>query len=238
MHIEHSDFHDQFVRGLTHKMNNILSLFHGYLGLLMDDKNLDAETQDGLRQIKDGAHAASELIDRSKALARPTSLVWREIDVKKFLRGLMPTFESLLERNSTLEVNCADELPPIWGDAARLKTAVTELVHNACEASPSGGVVSVNVSSEVRKDRSSKNDAKPMEWVSIEVSDQGSGIPDEAAGRIFDPFFTTKRRKRSVGLGLTVALGLVQQHGGSIRHVSKPGKTSFCLVLPSRSEQG
>src|SRR5450432_3870625 len=151
MHIEHSDFHDQFVRGLTHKMNNILSLFHGYLGLLMDDKSLDAETQDGLRRIKDGAHTASELMDRTKALARPASLVWREIDVKKFLRLLTPAFEDFLEHGASLEIECAENMPSIFGDSARLKIALIELVHNACEASPAKGVIAVNVHSESTK---------------------------------------------------------------------------------------
>ena len=55
MQIEHSEFQDQLVRGLAHRMNNILTLFHGYLGLLMDNQKLDKETRDGLSKIKDGA---------------------------------------------------------------------------------------------------------------------------------------------------------------------------------------
>ena len=157
--------------------------------------------------------------------------------MKKFLRTLMPTLESFLEDDAKLTVNCPDELPHIWGDVARLKTAVIELVHNACEASPSDGEIVVNLSSEVQKSRSSKNGAQPTEWVTIEISDQGAGISHEIAHRIFDPFFSTKRRKRAMGLGLTVALGLVQQHGGAIRYDSKPGRTWFRVQLPSRPEQ-
>ena len=69
-HIEQSNFHEQLVRGLTHKMNNILSLFHGYLGLLIEDKKLDRATLDGLTRIRQGANEASELMDRAHGLRR------------------------------------------------------------------------------------------------------------------------------------------------------------------------
>src|SRR6478752_4020024 len=62
MQIEHSEFQDQLVRGLAHRMNNILTLFHGYLGLLMDNQKLDKETREGLAKIKEGARAASEIV--------------------------------------------------------------------------------------------------------------------------------------------------------------------------------
>lgn len=237
MHIEQSDFHDQFVRGLTHKMNNILSLFHGYIALLMEDKKLDAETQDGLRRIKEGAHVASELMDRSKALARPASLVWREIDIAKFLRTLAPTFESLLERGARFEINLAENLPNIWTDASRLKTAVLELVQNACEASPAGGLVTISARTESVRRRGAKTAAEPIEWLAIEIADEGAGVSTEIAEKVFDPFFSTKRRKRAMGLGLTVAAGLAQQLAGVVRFDSQPGKTCFRLLLPVRSKE-
>src|SRR5438067_12527036 len=91
MHIEQSEFHDQLVRGLTHKMNNILSLFHGYLGLLIEGKKLDRETREGLDAIREGAHVASELMDRTRAFATPSSTVWRQIEIGDFMRMLMPS---------------------------------------------------------------------------------------------------------------------------------------------------
>src|SRR5438874_1259487 len=79
MQIEHSEFQDQLVRGLAHRMNNILTLFHGYLGLLLDNKKLDKPTLDGLAKIQNGARAASDLMDRTHSLVRPSSAVWREL---------------------------------------------------------------------------------------------------------------------------------------------------------------
>ena len=116
MHIDQSDFHDQLVRGLTHKMNNILSLFHGYLGLLMDDKKLDPSTVAGLARIRDGAKAATELMDRTKVLARPSSVVWREVNVADLFRRMQPDFDAACERGVELQIELPENLPSIWTD--------------------------------------------------------------------------------------------------------------------------
>jgi signal transduction histidine kinase len=238
MHIQHSDFHDQLVRGLTHKMNNILSLFHGYLALLLDGKQLDPALADGLARIKEGATAASELMDRTKDLARPSSVIWREINVPEFLQRLRPSLESHLERGQKLEIECPDELPRIWADASRLCTAVCEIVRNACEASPRGSAVRIEAHA-VANGASAPpaSGAAPIPWVAITISDNGPGIEPAIEEKIFAPFFSTKRKKNATGLGLTVSGGLVQQLGGVIRFNSKPGCTSFQILLPSRSER-
>ena len=77
---------------------------------------------------------------------------------------------------------------------------------------------------------------QPVKWVSLTVTDNGPGISEEVGDRIFQPFFSTKKRLNSAGLGLTVALGFVQQLGGVLRYETKPGCTSFQMLLPSRVE--
>lgn len=240
MHIDQSDFHDQLVRGLTHKMNNILSLFHGYIGLLMDDKKLDASTVANLARIKEAAHAASELMDRTKSLARPSSIIWREVDMEEFLGLLKPTLESFASRNIRLQINLPEKLLHIWADTTRLKTAVIEVVRNACEASPADGVVKIDVSAECHlstRPSAAGKAVQPITWISINVTDHGHGIPQELSKKIFQPFFSTRDKQNSTGLGLTVTLGLLQQLGGAIRFTSKPGLTTFRLLLPSRAER-
>lgn len=239
MHIDQSDFHDQLVRGLTHKMNNILSLFHGYIGLLMDDKNLDASTVAGLTRIKEGARAASELMDRTKSLARPSSIIWREIDIREFFDALKPALEAFADRNIRLQINLPENLPHIWADTTRLKTAVMEVVKNACEASPENGTVKIDVSAECHLSSipsAAGKASQPITWISINVTDNGHGVPLELSGKIFQPFFSTREKQNSTGLGLAVALGLLQQLGGAVRFTSKPGLTTFRLLIPSRTE--
>jgi len=238
MHIDQSDFHDQLVRGLTHKMNNILSLFQGYLGLLMDDKKLDPTTVAGLARIKEGAKAASDLMDRTKVLARPSSVVWREVNVADLFRRLQSDFDAVCERGIKLQLDVPEDLPAIWTDTTRLKIAILEVVKNACEASPPGEIVKIEVIAESQSSThpsAAGKAAQPITWISINVTDTGGGIPPELSERIFHPFFSTRQKQNATGLGLTVALGLVQQLGGGIRFQSQPGLTTFRLLLPSRT---
>jgi two-component system cell cycle sensor histidine kinase/response regulator CckA len=237
MRIEQSEFHDHLVRGLTHKMNNILSLFHGYLGLLIDDKKLDRETLTGLLRIRDGATAASKLMDRTKALATPSSSVWRQVAPEEFLRTLLPSLQLYAERGVELQVACDPGLPDLWTDTVRLRMALKEIVKNACEASPVRGVVQVSVKPHTRpvRTRGRRPTSPPIVWTAICVTDTGKGIPADLNTKIFQPFFSTKSKRDSMGLGLSVALGLIQQLGGAIRFQSKPGRTTVKILLPSRA---
>src|SRR4051812_49476293 len=104
MQIEQTNSQDQLVRGLAHRMNNTLTLFHGYVGLMLDNHALDTTTRANLSKIKDGATAASELMDRTHALVRPTTVVPREIDIPFFMSLLGPTLQKMCGPKAKLEV--------------------------------------------------------------------------------------------------------------------------------------
>ncbi len=232
MQIDHSEFQDQLVRGLAHRMNNILTLFHGYVGLMLDNGKLDKPTVAGLKKIQDGARAASELMDRTHSLVRPSSVVWREIDLGEFVQFLRPGFDAFRGPKTTIELEVESDLPNVWGDMGRVKTAITELVRNACEATGDGGTVRIKIRGDEPGEASPAS--QPIRWVCLTVTDDGSGVPPEMDEKIYAPFFSLKKKQNAAGLGLTVALGSVQQLGGVIRHRSEPGRTSFEMLLPSR----
>jgi len=237
MQTEQTQFQDLLVRGLTHRMNNILTLFHGYVGLLLDNDSLDKTTRDGLGKIKDGARAASELMDRAHALVRPSAVVWREVDLGELLRLMKPSLQTLCAQGTKLDFLCPDDLPPVWADSSRLRTAITELVRNASEATlAAGGTITIELGTEIPAGDCAGNAAsQPIRWVSLTVKDTGPGVPSEVADKIFQPFFSTKRKQNAAGLGLNVAMGAIQQLGGVLRHESRPGQTAFQILLPSRS---
>ncbi len=233
MQLEQTPYQDFLVRGLAHRMNNILTLFHGYVGILLDKQGLDKSTREGLKKIEEGARAASELMDRTHSLVRPSAIVWRESDLSEFVPLLRSSMDGFHGPQTNLEIEIADDLPRVRADLSRLKNALFELVRNACEATSSGG----NVKIEVRKEPSARQNAtsaNPMRWISISVTDDGPGIPPEMTEKVFQPFFSTKR-KENAGLGLNVATGCVEQIGGVIRHESKPGQTRFQILLPASS---
>jgi signal transduction histidine kinase len=235
MQIEHSEFQDQLVRGLTHRMNNILTLFQGYVGLMLDEGKHDKSTLDGLKKIRDGARAASELMDRTHSLARPSSLVWREVNLADFIRMLKPTFDQLCGPKVRLKLDFPEEdVPPVWADALRIKNAIMEIVRNAIEATAAGGTVKIGLRSVPQP--AGAHGSRALCWVELTVHDDGTGIPEKIGEKVFQPFFSTKRQQTSSGLGLTVALSFVQQLGGVLRFTSEPGNTCFELLLPCRAE--
>ncbi len=237
MQLEQTQYQDQLVRGLTHRMNNILTLFHGYVGMLLENEQLDKTTRDSLRKIKDGATAASELMDRTHSLVRPSTLVWRQVDLSEFVPMLRVVFDAFRKPNTRIEIECSEDLPPVWADAGRVKTAIVELVRNACEAAKDeGGTVRVSVRPEHSPSSSSGTQSK-AKWINVSVIDDGPGIDPGVGDKIFQPFFSTKKRQNAAGLGLNVATGLVQQLGGVIRHQSEPGRTCFQILLPAQSER-
>ena len=119
----------------------------------------------------------------------------------------------------------------------RLRVALKEIVKNACEASPLDGIVQISIKSYSKpvRTRGRSLASPPLSWTAISVSDFGQGIPADLNQKIFQPFFSTKSQLDSMGLGLSVALGLVQQLGGAIRLQSKPGRTTVKVLLPSRA---
>ena len=237
MQIEHSEFQDQLVRGLAHRMNNILTLFHGYIGLLLDNKRLDKGTLDNLAKIQNGATAACDLMDRANALVRPSGVVWREVKLGDFVRMLKPSFDTLRGPKTKLIIDAPDDLPPIWADAARVRTAVFEIVRNALEATfASGGTVRIELRAAPQP--AGTRDRPASAWVSLRVIDDGPGIPEAIGERIYQPFFSTKKKQAATGLGLTVTAGIVAQHGGLLRYESEPGQTVFHLLLPCPAGQG
>jgi signal transduction histidine kinase len=235
MQTEQPQYQEELVRGLAHRMNNILTLFHGYVGLMLDNKSLDKTVRDGLSKIKDGAQAATELMDRTHSLVRPSTVVWREIDLCDLVRNLRPALGKIIPKPTKLVLDLPDEIPLVWADSGRLRTAIVELVKNAFEATQAGGTVTIKVEADAPTHEMGNGHAsQPIRWVLLTVLDDGPAITSHVADRMFQPFFSTKKKRNAAGLGLNVAQGLMDQLGGVLRHSSEPGETRFQLLLPSR----
>ena len=122
----------------------------------------------------------------------------------------------------TVNEQYAENLPGVEVDVARIKQVFLNIVNNAVYVMPNGGSLTI---------RTVVNDSD----VRVEIADTGPGIAPEHRDRIFDPFFTTKPDVSGTGLGLSVSLGIVQSHGGTILVTSEPGKgATFTVVLPLR----
>ena len=128
----------------------------------------------------------------------------------------------------TFEIAPGDEKIQAFVDAALLQQVLTNVLMNAIQAMPDGGVIQVQVNSTTRKQESDDR-----QLACITVSDAGMGISDEDLPHIFEPFFTTKDLGQGTGLGLSIAHGIILEHGGWIDVRSKVGHgTTFEILLP------
>ena len=147
--------------------------------------------------------------------------------------------EQLLRRTLGEHIECEFRLDPnLWQasvDPGQLASALLNLVLNARDAMPSGGKLTVEVhnTSLGESDLDVNGEARPGDYVMVAVTDTGSGMTAEVAGRAFEPFFTTKEVGKGTGLGLSMVYGFAQQSGGSMQIRSEPGQgTAVRLFFP------
>ena len=239
MQLVFSEFQDQLVRGLAHRMNNLLSLFHGYLGLLMDKRKLDPVLKEGLLRIRDGATEAGGLMERINAISRPASSNPRELEPADFFRQITPTLDHLRKPNVRIEIECPAGLPLMSVDVSRMKLAIVELVRNACDAAHSRVLIRVSADTAAGQPELFPSGAGMHDGgrLKIEVIDDGPGIAASDAKRIYEPFYSSNKKNHAAGLGLAVALSCAQQCGATLQHLSGKGGTTFEMSLPARARQ-
>ena len=145
-----------------------------------------------------------------------------------------------IREDITIDYSLADSLPSIMGDVGQLEQVVMNLAVNAQDAMPEGGQLKFKTSCKQLDEAylEAFEDLLPGLFVLLEVSDTGTGIDPSIQRRIFEPFFTTKAVYQGTGLGLSTAYGIVQQHSGSIKLESEPGKgTRFTILIPASGTQ-
>jgi len=219
--------------GVAHELNNPLTAVVGFAQMIAEKLKASRPTnwndteyeraQQALENLVQGAHRARDIVGSLLRFARATKPDARTlVDINQTLRDAFVFTEHLLLRHGImLEKRLAPELPPVWGNSARLQHVFTNLLINAQQATPSGGTVRVLTER-----------AEQPKGVWVHVEDTGEGIPPEALERIFEPFYT--RKEHGTGLGLSIAKQIIEEHGGEIRVASELGKGArFSVFLPA-----
>ncbi|MEJ5979319.1 PAS domain-containing protein [Novosphingobium sp. PS1R-30] len=226
----------QLTGGIAHDFNNLLAGISGSLELI--DRRLTQGRTDGLERYLKAAHEsanrAASLTQRLLAFSRRQTLDPKPIDVNRLVHGMEDLIGRTVGPAIAVEVVGAPGLWPTRVDAAQLESALLNLAINARDAMPAGGRITIETANKWLDDRGARErDLSPGQYVSICVTDSGSGIAKEIVGRIFDPFFTTKPLGQGTGLGLSMIHGFMRQSGGQIRVYTEPGSgTTMCLYLP------
>ncbi|HTY25300.1 MAG TPA: ATP-binding protein [Desulfomonilaceae bacterium] len=214
----------------VHEINNPIQgilTFSKLMRSSLDGQTVSADDMEKFRSYLDLISSESarcgQILRNLLSFARQSSLRKSAFDLKVVMNEITLLVGNRMElQGITLEQQIDDDLPPIYSDRDQIKQALLNLILNAVEAMPNGGMIHVSAGSN-----------RPGNKVRIRVSDTGGGIPKEVQRRIFEPFVTTKEDGKGVGLGLSVVYGIVSQHGGTIEVDSEEGKgATFTLNLP------
>jgi signal transduction histidine kinase len=211
----------ELAAGVAHELNNPLTPVLGLAEFLLKKDRLDDAARKDLSIIAAEARRAREIVLNLLDFARQTEPHRQQASVNQIVQDTMGLVRSQLESNGiAIEERYDPDLPLLLLDTTRLKQVWLNLFVNALQAMPRGG--SLAVTTEWR-------DGK----VAVRIADTGAGIPPSVLPHIFEPFYTTRPVGQGTGLGLSVSLGIIQDHGGSIEVDSQEGKGStFTVWLP------
>ena len=221
--------------GIAHDLNNVLTpILMGVEGLSLykpDDKSRKI-----LDIIKMAAQRGASIVRQVLSFARGSGGELSEIQLKHVLREVEQIVEETFPKSIEIRTQIPKDLPPIMGNATQIHQVLMNLCVNARDAMPDGGRLTLS-SERVHLDLTYARmhiDAKPIDYVMLQVEDTGTGIPPALMEKIFDPFFTTKEPGKGTGLGLSTTLTIVKSHGGFINVYSEINKGSaFKVYLPA-----
>jgi len=225
----------QLAGGVAHDFNNLLTVIIGNCEFLLMRHPAGDPSFKEINEVHQNALRAATLVGQLLAFSRKQTMQPKVLALGDMLNELTQMLRRLLREGISLKLDNGADLWPVHADEAQLSNAIINLVVNARDAMPNGGVVTILTSNDAIGRAISFGTAimPPGDYVKIEVSDTGSGISHEHMGKIFDPFFTTKPVGQGTGLGLATVYGIIKQSGGFITVNSEVGRgTSFKIYLP------
>ena len=220
--------------GIAHDFNNLLTVIRGNTELLLGTE-IGQQPRDLAYEIIQASDRAGNLTRQLLAFSRREVVQPRVFDLNGLVSNLEQMLRRLIGEHILLDVELPDELSFVEADPGLVEQVIVNLSVNARDAMISGGHLMIRVGRKQLEadDPAWKGEFRPGRYVTLALSDDGSGIAPEIQERIFEPFFTTKEREQGTGLGLATVYGIVQQAGGLIRFESELGRgTTFEVFLP------
>jgi PAS domain S-box-containing protein len=228
----------QLTGGLAHDFNNLLAAITGSLELIRrrvaEGRHGELDRYIGMAQ--GAAKRAAALTHRLLAFSRRQTLEPRPLKLNKLVTDMEEMLRRSIGPAIELEVVAAVGLWGVVADASQVENALLNLCINARDAMPQGGKITIETANRWIDERTAvAKDFDPGQYVSMCVSDNGSGMPAAVVARAFDPFFTTKPIGAGTGLGLSMVYGFARQSGGQARIYSEAGQgTMVCVYLPRK----
>jgi signal transduction histidine kinase/putative methionine-R-sulfoxide reductase with GAF domain len=210
----------QLAAGIAHEIRNPLTSINILIHSLREKPSDEEHHREDLRVIEGEIHRINEIVDQFLRFAKPAPPLLQEADVLSLFEETLQLLKPQIEKQRISVQKEFHSLPPTVLDREQMKQVILNLLLNALQAMPGGG--RLRLSGQVLEDN---------RWIQLSIQDTGVGIPPEDMNKLFDPFFSTK--EGGVGLGLSIAHRIIDQHRGKIQMESTPGQgTLFTLWLP------
>ena len=228
----------QLTGGVAHDFNNLLTVMLGNAELLAEQLPEGTLHRRLAQMIGAAAQRGAQLTQRLLAFARKQALEPRAVDLNRLIADLEPMLRRTLGAHIEVSHRAQPGLWPTLVDPTQLENALLNLAINAADAMPGGGRLRIETGhAELEAGHTLGQDGlEPGAYVTLTVTDTGSGIPAALLQRVFEPFFTTKERGKGTGLGLAMVYGFVKQSRGHVTIHSEPGGvapgTTVRIYLP------
>ncbi|WGJ15952.1 PAS domain S-box protein [Methylocapsa sp. D3K7] len=227
----------QLTGGVAHDFNNLLTVISGNLEIL-ERRLTIAEHREILNEAQEASKLGAELTKRLLAFGRRQPLNPKPTDLNALAGGMVELLRRTLGETVEIETRLSGGLPQTMADPGQIENALLNLAINARDAMPEGGQLIIETAvAEVDKDYAAAYaDLMPGRYITLAVTDTGSGMTPEVRQRAFEPFYTTKGPGLGSGLGLSMVYGFVKQSGGHVQLYSEPGHgTTVRLYLPQHA---
>ena len=230
----------QLAGGIAHDFNNTLQAMIGFCELLLMRHPPGDPSFADIDQIRQNATRAAALVRQLLAFSRQQTLLPRVLWLPDAIADLKPLLLRLVGDRIELDIRHDRNVGLVKVDETQLGQVLMNLAANARDAMPDGGTLTIRTANIGRAESAALGHElmPPADYVLLEVTDTGTGIPPELLGKIFEPFFTTKDVGQGTGLGLSSVYGIVKQTNGFIFPESALGKgTSFRIYLPRHAKE-
>jgi signal transduction histidine kinase/CheY-like chemotaxis protein len=223
--------------GVAHDFNNLLTVIRGNADLALEVLNEGRAPEGELEEIARAAAQGARLTHQLLAFSRRQVMQRVPLDLSRIVRETASLIDPLIGDHIRVVLELSSPLPPVLADAGQMEQVLMNLVLNARDAMPAGGVLRIRTREAEEKDP--LTGAEPGRWVLLEVVDDGVGMTPEVQRQIFEPFFTTKPQGEGTGLGLATVYGVIKQSQGEILVDSEPGRgTAVQILLPVHLDAG
>jgi signal transduction histidine kinase len=224
--------------GVAHEINNPLTIILGFSQILMRHAKETGQNFEQLKDIEAAALRCKKIVSQLLLFSRQEPFNFEIIDINNVIDNSLDLMGFQLSASDVMAIKKYQQgLPRLLGNMQQLEQVFINLMTNARDAMPGGGVIEISTRTASAAELNISGTGFDA-YIEVALMDTGTGIVAKNINKIFDPFFTTKTMDKGTGLGLSVCKGIIDKHKGEIRVDSEPGKgTTFKIILPIRSDK-